>query len=129
MKEMSPRNCQLLLVEDDHLQLLYYTSLLQEEGFEVFPVNTPREAIGVLRTNHIDLIITDLNMPGADGIDFISHIRKNDIRSDGAACPVIIFSCDEMSDSKAIELGANRFCAKRDAREKLPGVVRSIISR
>lgn len=130
MQEKSiPRTVRVLLLDDDHLQLQYYASIVEEAGFEVHLANTSREALGILRLKAIDLVISDLRMPGANGIDFISYVRKNQIASDSAPIPIIILSCDDLSPVETAELQANGYCAKREADFKLVSVIRECIEK
>ncbi len=67
-------------IVDDHLLFLDgFTNLLKKnDTIEiVFASSDPLEAIELLKTNSLDLIITDISMPQLNGIEFIHHIKKN----------------------------------------------------
>jgi len=59
----------------DTLELLQRN--LESQGYQVFTAPDANEAIKILETTAMDLVITDLKMPGASGIDLIRHIREN----------------------------------------------------
>lgn len=49
---------------------------LRELGCVVTCVSTGKEAVRILRTIHVDVVITDILMPDGDGLEVISEIRK-----------------------------------------------------
>ena len=73
----SPRTNSILVVDDapDTLELLQRN--LESRGYRVFTAPNAMEAIKILGTTVVDLVITDLKMPGATGIELIRHIREN----------------------------------------------------
>jgi EAL domain-containing protein (putative c-di-GMP-specific phosphodiesterase class I)/FixJ family two-component response regulator len=66
-----------LVVDDSRLQRYEVTCLLQELGFEpVYGAEDGRDALAQLQQlNQIDLVLTDLNMPGMDGVELIAHLE------------------------------------------------------
>jgi DNA-binding NtrC family response regulator len=73
----SPKKDSILVVDDapDTLELLQRN--LEPRGYQVFTAPNAMEAIKILETTGVDLVITDLKMPGASGIELIRHIREN----------------------------------------------------
>ena len=73
----SPKKDSILVVDDapDTLELLQRN--LESQGYRVFTAPNAMEAIKILGTTGVDLVITDLKMPGASGIELIRHIREN----------------------------------------------------
>jgi DNA-binding NtrC family response regulator len=67
----------ILVVDDapDTLELLQRN--LHSQGYQVLTASNVMEAIKILETTSLDLVITDLKMPGASGIDLIKHVREN----------------------------------------------------
>ena len=49
---------------------------LRELGYLVTCVSTGKEAVRILRTVHVDMVITDILMPDGDGLEVISELRK-----------------------------------------------------
>src|SRR4030042_2886308 len=74
---ISPKKESILVVDDapDTLELLQRN--LESRGYQVFTAPNAMEAIKILETTVVDLVITDLKMPGASGIELIRHIREN----------------------------------------------------
>ena len=73
----SAKKTSILVVDDtpDTIELLQRN--LESQGYQVLTAPDANEAIKILETTAIDLVITDLKMPGASGIDLIRHIREN----------------------------------------------------
>ena len=73
----STKKDSILVVDDapDTLELLQRN--LESRGYQVFTAPNAMEAIKILETTAVDLVITDLKMPGASGIELIRHIREN----------------------------------------------------
>lgn len=118
----------ILMVDDDEDQLLYFKTILHAEGFRVFTAGTPREGLQLMRTVYFDVIISDFKMPGADGGEFIKHLRSTRTIPDGASFPIILLTNSvQIDENIAISLGANHFCDKKDARTRLSGMIKSLI--
>jgi DNA-binding NtrC family response regulator len=66
----------ILIVDDDKRLLSSLTSLLREEKHRVVPCDNGLEGIRRCREETFDLIITDLMMPGASGLDLLRETRK-----------------------------------------------------
>jgi len=73
---VSPKE-RLLVVDDafDTREVLQRN--LSSQGFQVFTASSVSEAVRVLESISIDLVITDLKMPGASGLDLVRHVREN----------------------------------------------------
>ena len=65
----------LLIVDDIELVLECTCDFLQAVGFEVHSANNADEALRILNSKQIDLVLTDFNMPGLSGLELISQIR------------------------------------------------------
>ena len=69
----------VLIVDDDQIFLHSLDEGLQKYmgQFEVMTVSNGDEALNVLDTERISVLITDLDMPKMDGLELLSHMRKN----------------------------------------------------
>ncbi len=67
----------VLLAEDDAGVRVVVEQILSEAGYHVVPVANGKEAIGFLDEDHtiVDIAVLDMVMPGAGGLDVVSHIR------------------------------------------------------
>ncbi|HAR72402.1 MULTISPECIES: response regulator transcription factor [Empedobacter] len=101
---------QILIAEDDELILKTIEHKLKKEGYKVVLTRNGKEAISKIETEDIDLIITDIMMPFASGLEIISAVRK----SKNSDTPMIILSSLGQEDVvvEAFNLGANDFMVK-----------------
>ncbi|MFA6362976.1 PAS domain S-box protein [Methanoregula sp.] len=78
-----------LLYVDDEPALLELTKMFLERSgdFSVDTEASAQEVISILKNRHYDAIISDYQMPGMNGIEFLQQVRK-----DGNAIPFIIFT-------------------------------------
>ena len=66
----------VLIVEDDKAMRDVYAELLTAEGHAVDMASEGQEALAIMRPD-VDLVVTDLNMPGMDGNTFINALRRD----------------------------------------------------
>jgi two-component system chemotaxis response regulator CheY len=67
----------IMLVDDSVTILLSISSILGKAGYSVEKCSNAEEALRKLTAGtHIDLLLTDLNMPGMNGIELIREVRK-----------------------------------------------------
>jgi DNA-binding NtrC family response regulator len=66
----------ILIVDDDRKLLSVLKTIFIEENHEIITQNNGLDAIQICRKQIFDLIITDLMMPGADGIEVLKEARK-----------------------------------------------------
>lgn len=77
-KMTPPKNKERILVVDDAPDTLEVLQRnLASEGFQVFTAHNVSEALRILDEIMVDLVITDLKMPGASGLDLVRHVRSN----------------------------------------------------
>jgi DNA-binding NtrC family response regulator len=75
---MGKNGTKILVVDDDEIVREVITTLLNGEGYTVRAAKDGLDAIRILRTDNISLVITDLRMPGADGIEVLREAVKID---------------------------------------------------
>ena len=67
-----------ILVVDDSLDALEVLSRnLESRGFRVFCAQGVAEALELLGREAVEVVVTDLKMPGASGLDLVRHVREN----------------------------------------------------
>ena len=67
---------QILLVDDDEVLRVVQSDFLRRFGYGVHAAEDGRAAMKHLAAQPVDLVITDMVMPGSDGVEVIRHIRK-----------------------------------------------------
>jgi len=68
----------VLVVDDEQIVLASCKRILVPEGYGVDTASSVAEALGLLEKNTYDLLITDLKMPGIDGLEFMKQVRTKD---------------------------------------------------
>ena len=117
----------LLLVEDNK-ELRDYLSQALEEHYSVQAAVSVDAALAILRERSIDLVLTDITMPGKSGLDLCREIRE-DIEI--SHIPIIVVSARTSTQSKveAMRLGADLFIEKPFDMEYLQASILNIINR
>jgi len=73
----SPQTERVLVVDDSPDTLEVLQRHLMSAGYCVFTGESVAEALEVLMATPVDLVITDLKMPGISGLDLVRHVREN----------------------------------------------------
>ena len=114
----------VLLVDDDYDTLSFLKILLQEQGYKIFSARDGSEALKLLETQAVDLILTDVAMPRLNGYQLCWQV-KSATNPHLALIPVVFMSCRTMdSDIRyAKALGADDYLTKPFVIEDLLAVV------
>jgi len=91
------RQARVLLVEDNPVNQLVAKGMLGKLGCEVLLANHGQEALTMLETQAVDLILMDCNMPVMDGYEATRRIRQ---RSALNALPIIALTANALSDER-----------------------------
>jgi len=84
---MSYDSQNILLVDDDQYVLESVSALLRESGYTVISCSNGEEAVGHFLKKNIELVLSDIKMPGISGIDLLDRIHSIDPR-----VPVILMT-------------------------------------
>ena len=87
----------ILVVDDEKNYLLVLSAVLEEEGYEVLTTVSGLEALEIQKSSDLDLVLTDMKMPGMDGIELLERIKAHD-----PELPVIMMTAHGTVD-KAVE--------------------------
>jgi signal transduction histidine kinase/CheY-like chemotaxis protein len=74
--EPNTATASILVVDDEPNVLATVRAILQQEGYEVCSAHGGAEAISAIQSRHYDLVLTDLKMPGIDGLGVLGAVRK-----------------------------------------------------
>ena len=91
------RQARVLLVEDNPVNQLVAKGMLGKLGCEVLLANHGGEALTLLETQTVDLILMDCNMPVMDGYETTRQIRQ---KSEFAELPIIALTANALSDER-----------------------------
>jgi CheY-like chemotaxis protein len=76
--DVPPRKLKVLFAENEVLVRLMVSDALRQNSFQVFEASNAAEAISILRTTPVDMVITDLHMRSAnDGMEVARHVRAH----------------------------------------------------
>ncbi|WP_245157173.1 sigma-54-dependent transcriptional regulator [Anaerovorax sp. IOR16] len=73
---MQKNNFKILIVDDDADYRETYRMLLCSKGYEIVTAGSAKEALDILEDEYFPLVITDILMPGIDGIEFLKQIKS-----------------------------------------------------
>ncbi|MFA5411090.1 MAG: response regulator [Candidatus Omnitrophota bacterium] len=85
-------NKKILVIDDDKLILGTLKRLLTGEGYDVFTAESGSSALEKIKNDTFNLIITDIRMPGLDGIETIKEIRKYLAEAQREAIPELVIT-------------------------------------
>ena len=111
----------ILVVDDEHNILDLITRALGVAGYETITADSALDGLLALQDNPVSLIITDVRMPGMDGLDLIRQVRE--INPDVPVAVISGYGTWEMARS-ALEHGAFYFVNKPFSVESIQEVVR-----
>ena len=116
----------ILVVEDNDLVADAITLGLSAAGFAVDRSDSAEAAQTALATEHFDLLVVDVGLPGQDGLSLVRRLRGR-----GAMQPVLILTARDTLAIKveALNLGADDFLLKPFEQEELIARCRALIRR
>lgn len=112
----------ILLVEDERTLCLLYEEELSREGYEVTAVTDAEAALAALKASAFDLIITDIRMPGKNGIELITEIMG--LRKD---IPIIINSAYQSYKEDFMTWAADAYVVKSASLDELKAKIKSLL--
>lgn len=114
----------ILVVDDEPNYQIVLAELLRDEDYEVFTADSGTAALPIVQDTDLDLVISDMKMPGMDGIEFMKRIKDFN-----KALPVILITAYAEVEKavEAMHLGAFTYLAKPFSNEQLLAAVRKAI--
>lgn len=124
----TPMGGRILVVDDEPHIRRVLKAVLGERGFDVKMASNGDQGLNHLGAHHVDLVILDLMMPGASGLEILSRIRSDPERSE---IPVIILTAKGQDTDRdaALAGGANDFLTKPFSPKKLIARIEEILGR
>lgn len=99
----------ILVIDDDEFSLQNMSLTLQKAGANVLTAGSARRAKTIVESTHCHVIVTDVKMPGMDGIAFAEWVRD---RRPDTKFVVVTGYADEEAVIRALRLGINEFLKK-----------------
>jgi two-component system sensor histidine kinase/response regulator len=118
----------VLVVDDDPLMVALITGLLASRNYSVIKSYNGTEALNVVRSQHIDLIICDVMMSTMSGYDFMEQVRRE---KDGGEIPFVFLTGVNGTESvrSSIEKGIEHHLPKPVEPQALLALVREKIGK
>jgi PAS domain S-box-containing protein len=103
----------ILIVEDNDINMRITCDMLKKLGYNYICAYNGKQALKLMETNNIDLILMDVQMPELNGLDTTKIIRKNEIHN-GNHIPIVAMTAYSMSGDReiCIESGMDDYIAK-----------------
>jgi two-component system chemotaxis response regulator CheY len=119
----------LLIVDDSISMRAVIKKIITISGFQMdkcLEANNGREAMDLLSTNWIDVIISDINMPEVNGLELLDQLKKNDTLKE---IPVIMITTEGSSErmQEAFNRGAKGFVKKPFLPEDIKKILYDVI--
>lgn len=116
----------ILIVEDDYHLGDTLKNLLEEHGMETDLVADGNEGLDYALSDYYDLVILDVMLPGMNGFDIVSHMRKEKIST-----PVLLLTAkDEWTDKvTGLDAGADDYLTKPFVPQELLARIRALTRR
>jgi DNA-binding NtrC family response regulator len=111
-----PEKTRILLIDDEEGMCRMMEAVLLDSGYAVKSYTRSYEAVEAFRPGHFDLVVTDIKMPGMDGIEVLQRLKEKD-----PELPVIIISAYATVDTaiQALRRGAHDMVTKPFEPEEL----------
>jgi two-component system, OmpR family, KDP operon response regulator KdpE len=115
----------ILVVDDEAAIRKVVRDALEREGHAVETAAAGADAVGRLEAGGFDLLITDLNMPGMDGLELVRRVRRF------SAAPILILTVrqDERAKVRLLDSGADDYVTKPFGVAELLARTRALLRR
>ncbi len=114
----------VMVIDDDATMVSLLGMLLEMEGFEVCSRPTGENILDSIRAQKPDVVLMDVFLPGADGMDLLSQMRAS---PDLASAVVVMTSGMDLED-RCLAAGANAFLLKPYPPEQLISKLKTSLS-
>ena len=120
---MSSNKYKILVIEDESNILSFISTILDANNYRVITAKSCNEGKMMFSSHLPDLVMLDLGLPDADGLQFIKYAREF------STVPIIVLSArsEESDKVSALDLGANDYITKPFGTDELLARVRATL--
>lgn len=116
----------ILVVDDDRNTRLLFKAVLESENYTVSTASDGEEALSVMDSEHIDLVVLDVMMPKMDGYEFTRELRcvNNDL-------PILMVSAKQLSSDRkeGFKVGIDDYMTKPIDTEEMLLRIKALLRR
>ena len=114
----------ILVVDDDPTTCALTTTVLEREGYRTRYCTSGADALALVATTPVSLVLLDVVMPGMDGFEVCARLRATE---NGKRVPIILLTGRDDVDTRleGIQSGVSEFLAKPVTRHELVARVRA----
>jgi two-component system response regulator PilR (NtrC family) len=116
----------ILVVDDERSMREMLSILLEREGYETVEAKTGQEALQLFETSIFDLVISDIQMPGMNGIELLGRIKQ--LAPEVPVLMITAFATAEQAVD-AIKLGAFHYFTKPFNNDEIRALVRNALEK
>ena len=113
----------LLCIDDFETGLEMYREMFERLGYRVLTASSGEKGLRVARSHHVDLVITDYEMPGMNGEAVASALKDS-----RPTLPVILFSGSTTVSARALQV-VDACCDKAGSREELLAAIHFLLQK
>lgn len=116
----------VLTVDDSRTMLAMLQHTLTDAGFDVLQAEDGQQGLDVLKNQDVDVVITDINMPVMDGIEFIKNVRSS---GRFQSLPILILTTESSREKRdqGRAAGGTGWIVKPFDPEKLVSVINRVV--
>lgn len=120
----------ILLAEDNRVNQVVATRLLEKRGHTVVTVENGRDAVAAAQAQYFDVALLDVQMPEMDGLQAVALIRRNE-ESTGCRLPIIALTAHAMRGDRerCLAAGMDGYVSKPISREDLFATIEGVMQR
>ncbi len=120
----------ILVIDDEELLTKTFSKVLEKQGYEVYIAKKGQDGCEMAEEVNFDLIISDIRMPGLDGVEAVSKIRDICLKRKWGKVPEIFITgfADEITERKARDMKPSAFIMKPFDIQELLQAVRNALS-
>ncbi len=123
LENSAENRVKILIVDDDETILRMLTGILKREGFAPVASKTGFEAMKVLSSSQVDIVLSDIEMPGMSGLELLEYLKER-----YPSVPVMLMTGNRglYCEFEILEAGANGFLTKPFRRAELVTRVKAL---
>jgi len=99
----------IMVLDDDPDICIMIKMVLDYYGYDAVDSDNEEKAIRIISSNHVDLVIMDMLLSGADGTDICRRLKQNEETS---SIPILMFSAHPTAKESCLAAGADDFISK-----------------